>query len=155
MRAYPDRPVVAAGVVLLDGDRVLLVRRARPPNAGRWSVPGGGVAAGETMRAAAARELAEETGLSAHLGPIVELLERVVRDALGRVEYHYVIVDFLGTDPAGVLRAASDASEARFVAIAELSAYDTTDALRPVIERARAIRAGAALPPYEPSGVTG
>ncbi len=152
-REFPDRPVVAVGVVLLDGDRVLLVRRARPPGVGKWTVPGGGVDAGETMRAAAARELREETGLAAELGPIVEVLERIVRAPDGRAQFHYVIVDFLGTAPRGQLHAASDASEARFVPLAELPGYVTTDGLAPVIERARRIRDGEPLPPYEPEPV--
>ena len=153
-REYPERPVVAVGVVLLDGDRVLVVRRARAPGVGRWTVPGGGVEAGESMREAATRELREETGLTATLGPIVEVLERIVRDPEGRVQFHYLIVDLLGTAPCGTLAAASDATEARFVSLAELArlaATDgTTDGLEPVIERARAIRDGASLPPWEP-----
>jgi 8-oxo-dGTP diphosphatase len=149
-REYPERPVLAVGVVLLDGDEVLLVERARPPSAGRWTVPGGGVEAGESMRAAAARELREETGLEATLGPIVEVLERIVADERGRPLYHYVIVDFLGTEPRGTLAARSDAAAARFVPFAELARLPLTDDLVPVIERARAIRDGAATPPYEP-----
>jgi ADP-ribose pyrophosphatase YjhB (NUDIX family) len=156
-REYPPRPQVAVGVVLLDGaagdERVLLVRRARPPGVGKWTVPGGAVELGEGMREAAARELAEETGLAAAIGPMVEVLERVVRDERGAVQFHYVIVDFLGTDPRGDLRAADDASEARWVRPEELAGIVTTDGLGPVIERARRIRRGEQLPPFEPSGI--
>jgi ADP-ribose pyrophosphatase YjhB (NUDIX family) len=154
-RDYPPAPVLAVGVVLLDGapgaERVLLVRRARPPSVGKWTVPGGAVELGETMRAAAARELGEETGLAATLGAMVEVLERVVRDEAGRVRFHYLIVDFLGIEPRGVLRAADDASEAAWFPVEQLGALDTTDGLAPVIERARRIRAGEQLPPYEPT----
>ena len=149
-REYPAQPILAVGVVLLDGDQVLLIRRGRAPNAGKWSVPGGGVEAGEAMRTAAARELLEETGLSATLGPIVEVLERIVADEQGRAKYHYVIVDFLGTEPRGQLLAGDDASEARFVRVDELGRYEATDNLAPVIDRARAIRDGEALAPVEP-----
>jgi 8-oxo-dGTP diphosphatase len=139
-RRYPELPVVAVGVLLLDGDRVLLVQRGRPPQVGRWTVPGGAVEIGETLEEAALRELAEETGLGCTLGPVVEVLDRVVRDGDGRVEYHYVILDFLGTAPTGALAAASDCADARWVPIAELDAWDTTDGLAPVVRRALAMR---------------
>jgi 8-oxo-dGTP diphosphatase len=135
-RRFPEAPIVAVGVLLLDAGRVLLVQRGRPPQVGKWTVPGGGVEVGETLEAAALRELAEETGLSCKLGPIVEVLDRVVRAADDRVEYHYVILDFLGSAPEGTLRAASDSTDARWVPLDELARYDTTDGLEPVIRRA-------------------
>lgn len=150
-REYPELPVVAVGVVLLDGERVLLVRRGRPPHVGRWTVPGGTVELGESLREAALRELGEETGLSATLGPIVEVLERVVpSENAAKPLYHYVIIDFVGTAPTGTLAAADDATEARWISLAELPGIDTTDGLVPVIERARRIAAGSDEPPYEP-----
>lgn len=154
-REFPELPVVAVGVVLLDdaAERVLLVRRARPPGVGKWTVPGGGVHLGETLRAAAARELLEETGLEADLGGIVEVLERVT-DEGERVRFHYVIVDFVGTRPRGELAAASDASDAAWFTIDELARIETTDGLRPVIERAVALLLRPELAPYEVSDVT-
>jgi len=147
-RRHPEAPVVAVGVLLLDGDRVLLVQRARPPQVGRWTVPGGGVELGETLEEAALRELAEETGLGCTLGPVVEVLDRVLHDGDGRVEYHYVILDFLGTAPTGTLAPASDCADARWVPLSELARYETTDGLAPVIERARALRDGGAGGPH-------
>jgi 8-oxo-dGTP diphosphatase len=147
-RRYPEHPIVAVGVLLFDGERVLLVKRARPPQPGKWTVPGGGVDVGETLEAAALRELREETGLSCTLGPVVEVLDRVVRDGDGRVEFHYVILDFLGTMPAGELRCASDAAEARWVTLDELRALPTTDGLEPVIRRAVAMRDGGERGPH-------
>jgi 8-oxo-dGTP diphosphatase len=134
--------VVAVGVILLDeNDRLLLIQRARPPAAGKWSVPGGKVELGEALESAALRELREETGLSCTLGPIVEVLDRVVRGPAGEIQFHYVILDFLGTAPSGTLRPASDSLDARFVAIADLRKYDLTDGLEEVVARARALRA--------------
>jgi ADP-ribose pyrophosphatase YjhB (NUDIX family) len=140
-RQYPELPVVAVGVVLLDAqDRVLLVRRGRPPSPGRWTVPGGGVELGESLEQAALRELREETGLACKLGAIVEVLDRVLHDRDGRIEFHYVILDFVGTEPAGELQPGSDSTEARWVSIAELSPLETTDGLEPVLRRAIAMR---------------
>jgi 8-oxo-dGTP diphosphatase len=145
---HPEQPVVAVGVLLLDGDRVLLVQRGRPPQVGRWTVPGGKVELGETLEEAALRELGEETGLGCTLGPVVEVLDRVLRDGDGRVEYHYVILDFLGTQPTGQLTAGSDVSDARWVAIDDVGQLETTDGLEPVIARARELRDGGGRGPH-------
>jgi ADP-ribose pyrophosphatase YjhB (NUDIX family) len=147
-RRYPESPVVAVGVLLLDGDRVLLVQRGRPPQVGRWTVPGGGVEVGETLEEAALRELGEETGLGCTLGPVVEVLDRVVRDGDGRIEYHYVILDFVGSAPTGTLRAGSDCADARWVPVAEIDRWETTDGLAPVIRRAQAMRDGGVHGPH-------
>jgi 8-oxo-dGTP diphosphatase len=147
-RRYPEAPVVAVGVLLFDGDRVLLVQRGRPPQVGRWTVPGGGVEVGETLEEAALRELAEETGLACTLGPVVEVLDRVVRDGDGRVEFHYVILDFVGTAPSGTLLASSDCADARWVPIAELDAWETTDGLAPVVRRAQSMIGSGERGPY-------
>jgi len=129
--------------VVRRGDgRVLAFERADRP--GQWQLPQGGLERGETPVEAAWRELGEETGLGCTLGPVVEVLDRVLRDGDGRVEYHYVILDFLGTTPTGELRAGSDCADARWVPVAELATYETTDGLLPVIERARQLHASGA-----------
>ena len=133
----PTRPVVAVGVLLLHEGQVLLVQRARPPQVGRWTVPGGKVELGETLEAAALRELEEETGIVCTLGPLVEILDRVVRDDEG-IAFHYVILDYLGHSPRGAVRAASDSMDARFVPFDELHLYPLTDGLDELIARVRA-----------------
>src|SRR5438552_13789207 len=103
MREYPVRPIVGVGAVVLDGDRVLLVKRAHEPLKGEWSLPGGAVEVGETLEAAVAREVREETCLEVEVGPLVEVVNRIVRDPGGRVEYHFVIVDYLCRPIGGTL----------------------------------------------------
>lgn len=120
-RRHPDRPIVAVGAVIVDGNRVLLVKRGQEPLRGAWTLPGGAVEVGETLDAALAREVLEETGLSVEVGPVVEVLDRVQFDADGRVEYHYVIIDYVCRAFAGFAVCGSDAQDVRWVPIADLA----------------------------------
>jgi 8-oxo-dGTP diphosphatase len=139
MRQFPDQPIVSVGAVLIDGDRVLLVKRGQEPLKGRWSLPGGVVETGEELHAAVVREVHEETGLEVRVGPVIEVLDRITRDAAGRVEYHYVIIDYVCHAVGGVLAWASDAEEARWVERGELDGYELTPKVSEVIERAFAL----------------
>ena len=141
MRKYPDRPIVSVGAVIIDGDRVLLVQRGQEPLKGQWSLPGGVVEIGETLEAALAREVREETSLDVVVGPLVEVLDSISRDAAGRAEYHYVIVDYASrvrrgttTEPAR----GSDAADVRWVPFAELGQYGVSSAAIAVIRKAAA-----------------
>jgi mutator protein MutT len=141
VRTYPDRPIVAVGAVILDGDRVLLVQRGQEPLKGEWSLPGGVVEIGETLEAALAREVREETSLDVVVGPVVEVLDSIRRDASGRAEYHYIIIDYICQVRAGTPTAASrgtDAADVRWVPIADLERYRVTTTAIAVIRRATA-----------------
>lgn len=140
MRRYPDQPIVSVGAVVIDGQRVVLVKRGQEPLKGRWSLPGGVVEAGEELQAALVREVREETSLEVQVGPVVEVLDRISRDETGRVEYHYVIIDYLCHAVGGSLTCASDADDARWVARRDLAGYELTTKVAEVIERAFHIR---------------
>src|SRR5882762_3186620 len=121
-RRHPERPIVAVGAVILDGARVLLVKRGQEPLKGEWSLPGGAVESGETLDAALAREVREETCLDVVVGPVVEVLDSIRRDAEGRAEYHYIIIDYAcrvrGGTPTAAARG-TDAADVRWVPIDE------------------------------------
>lgn len=139
-RLYPERPVVAVGAVIIDGERVLLVRRANEPSKGEWSLPGGAVEVGETLEAALVREVREETCLDVTVGPVVEVLDRIRRDAGARVEYHYVIVDYLCRVRGGVAACGSDAAEVRWAARDDLASFRLTPGAAAVIQKASRMR---------------
>jgi mutator protein MutT len=138
-RRHPDRPIVAVGAVILDGARVLLIKRGQEPRKGEWSLPGGAVETGETLQAALAREVREETCLDVAVGPVVEVLDSIRRDAEGRAEYHYIIVDYACRVREGaptIASCGSDAAEACWVDIVDLERYRLTPTAIAVIRKA-------------------
>ncbi|WP_118134479.1 NUDIX hydrolase [Oceanicella sp. SM1341] len=137
----PERPVPAVLAVVLRGTEVLLVRRANPPDAGLWGFPGGKVDAGETLHAAALRELGEETGLAAEARHVLTALDVIEHDAAGVLRWHYVLVAVLCRWRAGEPLAADDALEARWVPLAELDAPGL--ALSADVARVARLAAGA------------
>jgi 8-oxo-dGTP diphosphatase len=113
-REYPDSPLVGVGSIIIEANRVLLVKRGHPPLAGEWSIPGGVLEVGETLREAAVREVLEETGLHVEPADLLGVYDRVLRDADERTIYHYVLIDFLCQRISGEALAAGDAAEARW-----------------------------------------
>jgi 8-oxo-dGTP diphosphatase len=138
-REYPKAPLVGVGAIILEEARVVLVKRAHPPLQAQWSIPGGVLEVGELLREAAIREAREETGLTVEPNDLLGVYDRVLRDSSGRVQYHYVLVDFLCRRVAGELAAASDAAEVRWFTREELPALnlaeDTFDVIRKGFER--------------------
>jgi 8-oxo-dGTP diphosphatase len=125
-REYPDNPLVGVGAVIVDGKRVLLIRRGQPPLFGEWSLAGGVVECGETLREAAVREAREETGLVVETIEMLGVYERVIRNDDGRVRYHYVLIDFLCRPVEGDPKAGSDAADVRWFTRDQLPALNLT-----------------------------
>ena len=143
-RAYPDRPFVGVGAVIVDpAARVLLVKRRFEPLAGQWSLPGGAVDVGETLQACVIREMLEETGLEVEVGPVIEVFDRIMHDADGRVQYHYVLVDYVCRPVGGTLAAASDVADVAWVEAAALGEFHLTDKAMTVIAQGLSLAADA------------
>ena len=126
-REYPASPIVAVGVIIRDGDRIVLVRRNQEPSKGRWTFPGGAVELGESLQAAAKREAWEETALDVEVGEVAAVLDTVVRNETGQIRYHYVIIDYIARPVRGELRPGTDVSDARWVSKDELDVLDVTE----------------------------
>jgi ADP-ribose pyrophosphatase YjhB (NUDIX family) len=122
-REYPDRPIVGVGAVIVDQGRVLLVKRGSPPLLGEWSLPGGVVELGETLRAAAEREALEETGLTVKAGEVLEVLDRIIPGKDAAPQYHYVLIDFLCAVQGGELRAGGDAADVKWASENDLERF--------------------------------
>lgn len=135
-RHYPSRLVVGVGAIITRGDEVLLVRRGREPQKGIWSVPGGVLHVGETLEEGVRREVREEVGLDVRVVERVEVLERILPDAAGKLEYHYILIDYLCEPTGGTLQAADDAAEAAWVDRSDFDDYEITPGTIEVINGA-------------------
>ena len=132
--SVPTVPVPTVGVVCLRDDQVLLIKRGTPPRLGQWSLPGGRIERGETTPAAALRELAEETGVRAHLLGLVDAVDGLFTSrTTGETTRHYLMIDYAARWVSGDPVAGDDAAEARFVSLAEALEMVEWDVTRAVI----------------------
>jgi len=135
-REYPETPITAVSGVLFDNqERVLLIRRARLPAKGKWSLPGGVVLLGEELEVALQREIYEECRLRAKPGPLIAVSSRIIYDPSEKIQYHYILLDYLCEMTDGKLESGSDASDARWVELQALNDLDLTDGVLEVIQK--------------------
>jgi 8-oxo-dGTP diphosphatase len=144
-REYPQSPVVGVGGVVIHEGRALLIKRGSEPLKDQWSIPGGTLELGESIQEGVRRELLEETGIEVRVGELIEVFDRIFRDADGKIQYHFVIVDYLCEAISGEARAASDVTDVAWVNEADLWNYKLTEAATRVIRKAFALFVGDGL----------
>jgi 8-oxo-dGTP diphosphatase len=138
-RLYPNHPLVAVGAVIICDGRILLEKRKREPDEGKWSIPGGLVELGESLDHAVIREVKEETNLEVEKPVLIDVVENIILREESRVAYHYVIVDYFVKLKIEEfeLKAADDAADLRWVKLDEAEDYDLPERLRAFFDRNR------------------
>jgi ADP-ribose pyrophosphatase len=134
-REYPETPIPAVGAVIIHQGKVLLVKRAKDPARGYWSIPGGAIELGERAREAVKREVKEECGLDIEVGPVLEVVDSIHRDAEGKLRFHYVIVDFLAYPKGLGVCPSSDVEEARWFTPEELEEIPLPSGTKELLKR--------------------
>lgn len=135
-RRYPSRPMVGVGAIILERDRVLMAQRGKQPLKGWWSLPGGLLELGEALADGLRREVREETGLEVRPLGVLEVFERIMRDAAGAPEYHYVLIDYICRTAGGTLRAGDDVCAVEWVRRRDMARLPITEGTPAVIEKA-------------------
>ncbi len=134
IREYPHHPIVGVAAIVINGDKVLLIKRGKPPAEGLWSPPGGLPEAGETLEEAVKREVYEEAGIKIDVKMPIAIVDVNLRDESGKVKYHYVIVEFFATPLDTKLSSSSDAIEAKWISISKLNYVRVTRSFKLLME---------------------
>jgi len=134
-RLYPEHPLIGVGAVIVNGSRVLLVRRATEPLKGEWSVPGGMLELGEKLRDGVRREALEETGLEVEPRELLDVCDSIFTDDQGRTQYHYVLIDYLCRPVSGEASAGTDVSEVRWAAEEDLPSMNLRASIEQVVRK--------------------
>jgi ADP-ribose pyrophosphatase YjhB (NUDIX family) len=135
-RRYPQRPIIGVGALILKRDRILMAQRGKQPMLGWWSLPGGALETGEALADAVRREVREETGLEIRPLGVLEIFERIMRDARGAPEYHYVLIDYICRVIGGTLVPGDDVCAVEWVRRCDLPKLQITEGTLAVIEKA-------------------
>ena len=135
-REYPERPFVGVGVVVLRGNEVLLIQRGKAPNKGQWSIPGGKQRLGETIVQAVHRELFEETRVKIKQPALLDVVDVIMPDDKGEIQYHYTLVDYQAEWLSGECRSGDDADAVKWVSFNELNSVGLLEITREIILKA-------------------
>lgn len=133
-RAYPIAPICAVGAIIFKQDSVLLIQRGNAPGYGKWSIPGGAVHLGESLEDAVVREVEEETQLRVRPIQIGKVVDRIYRDGNGKIQYHFIIVDYLCEVLEGEPQPSTDAAAVSYFKMEELKNLDLTEGAAEVID---------------------
>lgn len=134
-REYSDFPILTVGGIIFIDNAVVLIKRKYPPEAGKWTIPGGAVRMGELIEDALKREIIEETGLTIKVNKLIEIAEKVIRDEEGKIKYHYIILDYLCEYISGSVTASSDAEEIKTVHIKNINEMELIEGTEEVIKK--------------------
>lgn len=135
-REYPERPFVGVGVVVLRGNEVLLIQRGKVPNKGQWSIPGGKQRLGETIVQTVHRELLEETRVKIKQPALLDVVDVIMPDDKGEIQYHYTLVDYQAEWLSGECRSGDDADAVKWVSFDELNSVGLLKITREIILKA-------------------
>ncbi len=134
-KEYPKQPIVGVGAIIIHDGKMLIVKRGSDPGKGKWSVPGGLVELGETVKEAVEREVLEECNLKVEASHLIDIVDNIIRDKNGRIKYHFIILDFFAKLRGGKLKPNSEIIEAKWVPIDEVERYDLTNTFREFMKR--------------------
>jgi len=134
-REYPETPLMGVGAVIVDQGRVVVIKRGAPPLLGEWSIPGGLLELGETVRQGVEREALEETGLVVESGEFLGVFDRIVPDDAGKIRFHYVLLDYLCRPVSRSLQAGYDAAEAKWMTLEELRDFPMMETTKKLLVR--------------------
>ncbi len=134
-KEYPKQPIVGVGAIIIHDGKMLIVKRGSDPGKGKWSVPGGLVELGETVKEAVEREVLEECNLKVEASHLIDIVDNIIRDKNGRIKYHFIILDFFAKLRGGKLKPNSEIIEAKWVPIDEVEKYDLTNTFREFMKR--------------------
>jgi ADP-ribose pyrophosphatase YjhB (NUDIX family) len=133
IREYPANPIAAVGAIVFKGESVLLIKRAREPSAGQWSIPGGKIELGETLAGAAVREVEEETGIEIRVDKVVNSYDNIIRDESGDIKYHYLIVYYSADYVSGEPRLSPESSDVMWKELSGVREMEMSGILKEII----------------------